>query len=367
MGRATLWITNNGRAAHVIGANHAGLELDTDDEGSTYVTWDGAGRNQRSVGCGPSFKGQVAWRLGHQQRKGRDGNIENNEYARMTTAADEGFTKEGAFQNPKFHGFPAYSCDIPVSDLAEQGFDNFTGANNLWGLSIEPIRDWWETIMAMSPDDPKRIYSKLGTWEDFDKGKGTNCCGMVALALGIGGLSGFAEPPSNIIYQGSRTLITWVEKAVKQINKLNTERNLILSQPGYRDANAWNTLPSLEAWKAESKVTFGGRKDQIAEIDKILGGGTRPQKASYSTLVSVLSAAASADLKKYVDLYELCFNHLVSKPTSDRRRAVLKLAKTVEKVSNEILDGGRRSSDSSSRSSASSFRSSGSFSSFDLR
>lgn len=346
MSTATLWITNNGRMAHMIGANHAGLALYHEGYGPTYITWDGGGRNQRSVGCGVNFKGQVDWRLGHRRADGSA--------APAITAARDGFS--GGLQNPRYHNFPAYACDIPVSDLAARDFD-FNSSQRLWGLSIDPIVEWWGNIMAMPPDDPKRIYSKLGTWEDFDRGKGTNCCGMVALALGIGGLSGFAPPPDNMIYQDSRTLIDWVGKAVKKINTLNRERNVILSQPGYTQAEPWDTLPSLEVWKAESKVTFGARKDQIAEIDAILAGGTRPSNAPYSTLVSVLSSEVSPELKKCADLYQLCFNHLVSKPTSDRRRAVLRLAKTVEKVGNEIIH---------IRSSGSFSSLSGSFSSIDL-
>jgi hypothetical protein len=97
--------------------------------------------------------------------------------------------------------------------------------------------------------------------EDFDKGKGTNCCGMTALALGIGGLSAFATPPSNTVYQGSRTLIEWVEKAVKKINTLNEQRKLIRSSAEYTNPNlkAWSRMPGLETWtNREDRHDFEG-------------------------------------------------------------------------------------------------------------
>jgi hypothetical protein len=189
--------------------------------------------------------------------------------------------------------------------------------------------------------------------EDFDKGKGTNCCGMTALALGIGGLSAFATPPSNTVYQGSRTLIEWVEKAVKKINTLNEQRKLIRSSAEYTNPNlkAWSRMPGLETWKKASWVMVGSRKDQIAKIDTILKAGVPPVPQRRSSYASVLGSEQNPVLETYARLYELCFNHLASKPKSDRREAVLKLAKTVEMLSSAMIDN-----DSDSDSERGSFR-----------
>ena len=354
--KATLWVTNDGLMSRAIGMNHAGLEL-IDGSSYTYVTWDGGGPNIRSGGAGPfgtSYKAQVDWRIGHpliNQRGQVSANDQNFTGQNRNTAAREGFHYLQDNPSDPFCGYTrCYACEIPVRD---ESAADFTKTDVLWGLSIRRIEDWWDELLRLPLSDPKRIYSKLGTMEDFDKGKGTNCCGMTALALGIGGLSAFATPPSNIIYQGSRTLIEWVEKAVKKIDTLNEQRKLIRSSAEYTDPNlkAWSRVPDLETWKKASWVMVGSRKDQIAKIDTILKAGAPPVPQRRSTYASVLGSEQNPVLETYARLYELCFNHLASKPKSDRREAVLKLAKTVEMLSSAMIDN-----DSDSDSQRGSFR-----------
>ena len=321
----------------MVGANHAGLEL-IDGISKTYVTWDGGGPNNRSLGAGPSgasFRGQAHWRLGHVLVKDRNGaevinQDKNGELVGPVTRRRDGFRRHKITDEPLFRGDDAYACDITVRD---ESTHDFTQIKILWGLSIKPIEKWWQELLCMSPNDPKRIYSKLGTMEDFDKGKGTNCCGMTALALGIGGLSSFAKPPSNIIYQGSRTLIDWVEKAVEKIDTLNAQRELIRSAPEYANTIAWDTLPTFKVWEAASKVMIGWRKDQIAKIDTILKAGVPSVPQQRSSFANVLGSDQNSLFEKYAELYGHCFDHLAMKPTSDRRKAVLKLAKTLEMLS----------------------------------
>jgi|LakMenE18May11ns_1017448.scaffolds.fasta_scaffold9920740_2 hypothetical protein len=349
--KATLWVTNNGLLSRAIGMNHAGLEL-IDGSSYTYVTWDGQGDNLRSGGAGPfgaSYKGRVARRIGHpliiDRETGRQAaNPKDYTTQNRNTAAREGFNYYNNDQSDPVNTIswvdeneveqsihsPCYAREIPVRDESAR---NFANTEILWGLSIRRIEDWWHHLMSLPLNDPKRIYSKLGTMEDFDKGKGTNCCGMTALALGIGGLSAFATPPSNTVYQGSRTLIEWVEKAVKKINTLNTQRNLIRSAPEYANTIAWDTLPTFKVWEAASKVMIGWRKDQIAKIDTILKAGVPPVPQQRSSFASVLGSEQNPVLEKYAELYGHCFDHLAMKPTSDRRKAVLKLAKTLEELS----------------------------------
>lgn len=354
--KATLWVTNDGLMSRAIGMNHAGLEL-IDGSSYTYVTWDGGGPNIRSGGAGPfgtSYKAQVDWRIGHpliNQRGQVSANDQNFTGQNRNTAKREGFHYLQDNPSDPFCGYTrCYACEIPVRD---ESAADFTKTDVLWGLSIRRIEDWWDELLRLPLSDPKRIYSKLGTMEDFDKGKGTNCCGMTALALGIGGLSAFATPPSNIIYQGSRTLIEWVEKAVKKIDTLNEQRKLIRSSAEYTDPNlkAWSRVPDLETWKKASWVMVGSRKDQIAKIDTILKAGVPPVPQRRSSYASVLGSEQNPVLETYARLYELCFNHLASKPKSDRREAVLKLAKTVEMLSSAMIDN-----DSDSDSERGSFR-----------
>ena len=354
--KATLWVDNNGLMSRMIGMNHAGLEL-INGSSYTYVTWDGGGANLRSGGAGPfgiGYKAQVDWRIGHpliNQRGVLTENREDYTGPNLNTAENEGFHYLENNPSDPFCGYTrCYAREIPVRD---ESAADFTKTDILWGLSIRPIEDWWHHLMSLPPSDPKRIYSKLGTMEDFDKGKGTNCCGMTALALGIGGLSAFATPPSNIIYQGSRTLIEWVEKAVKKIDTLNEQRKLIRSSAEYTNPNlkAWSRVPDLETWKKASWVMVGSRKDQIAKIDTILKAGVPPVPQRRDSLASVLGSEQNPVLETYARLYELCFNHLASKPKSDRREAVLKLAKTVEMLSSAMIGD-----DSDSGSERGSFR-----------
>jgi len=94
----------------------------------------------------------------------------------------------------------------------------------------------------------------------------TNCCGMVGRALQFGGLDVYAASPTNLFYQGTATLMHSVDKAVARINELNQQ-----IQP----------LPET-GWM------------------------------NYLTLI-----------------HHQCYDHLASKPTSDRRAALLAWVKVI--------------------------------------
>jgi len=96
-------------------------------------------------------------------------------------------------------------------------------------------------------------------------------------------------------------------------------------------------LPTFKVWEAASKVMIGWRKDQIAKIDTILKAGVPPVPQRRSSFASVLGSEHNPVLEKYAELYGHCFDHLAMKPTSDRRQAVLKLAKTLEVLSTAMI------------------------------
>lgn len=81
------------------------------------------------------------------------------------------------------------------------------------------------------------------------------------------------------------------------------------------------------------------RKEQILEIDRLLPVyHTARQNYKSLQLVSDTPITMNIDdanaewIKILISIYEQCFNHLVYKPISDRRHAVLSLTKIIYRI-----------------------------------
>lgn len=220
---------------------------------------------------------------------------------------------------------------------------------DLFGLDIDAIWSWWFQIMILDPADPRRSYCKVATM----RSDSTNCCGMVGRALQQGGLGAYASVPTNIFYQGSASLLRWVDQASRRIAELNEHRRSIIASREYADVQSFNEgaqaadfhgycdLPRLEDWKRASAVQegfrtgFARRKEQIAEIDRLLpiyhsARAAAHGMASGSLILQDDQPPPDTDwMSLLTRIHDQCFRHLVDKPNSDRRRAVLRLAKTI--------------------------------------
>lgn len=345
----------------VSGQNHAGLECDRGNGQPYYVTWNGTvrgadwGTSQTRVsklpGATPFMKMPAHMKVGFDQI----GKMNWTTNVMEPVANPQSFfganapTPQTDYQTPgrtpgTVVNTPTLRVSIPVRS---SGGVTSTADELLFGLDVDAIWVWWFDILMSSPDDPRRVYCKISTMRDT----AVNCCGMVGLALLKGGLGDYASPPTNIFYQGSASLLRWINKAVKRIEELNRQRRAIMDSHDYQAARAftdgpqaadfhhYSDLPDLESWKRRSVVQeslrtgFARRKEQVAEIDRLLplyhAARSAGPPTGAGTPTNPPAPAGPSWMELLTKIHEQCFQHLAEKPTSDRRQPMLALAKTI--------------------------------------
>ena len=349
-----------GSVENRIGVNHAGLECDRDTGQTFYVTWDGTvkgadwGDSQYRLsklpGATTVMKLPAHMKVGFAEinkmnwatnRPEAEPNPRSFAGAEPPTA-DRDYRVPGRTPGTVVN-IPTMRVRIPVRS---PGGVASNGDENLFGLDIDAIWTWWFEILMSDPNDPRQQYCKLSTMRSTS----VNCCGMVGLALLKGGLGDYASPPTNVFYQGSASLLRWVNKAVKRIAELNDQRRTIMTSPDYRSVQAFNDgpqaedfhgyadLPDLASWKRHSAVQeslrtgFARRKEQVAEIDRLLplyhaARAAAPPTGGTPTIPPAPNGPTWMEL--LTKIHEQCFLHLVEKPNSDRRWPMLALAKTI--------------------------------------
>lgn len=335
-----------GKVRNSLGLGHAGLHCDR-GAAPFYVTWDGTARgadwnaSQRGAAkVTPFVKMPAHARVGFSDLINRQTNT--------TSANPMGWDKALALTADEDFALPSRGVskrvDIPVKAAGGVAFD---GADNLFGIDVEAIWTWWFEILNLDPEDPRRTYRKFATM----RAGPTNCCGMVGRALQIGGLDVYAPAPSNLFYQGTATLIHWVEKATARITELNRQRASLLGSPEFNQAPNWNCgdaepdfnyhseLPDVNEWKRRSAVKaglttgFARRHEQVAEIDRLLplyhaARQEAKRQAAQNGVTALDQPLPDTGWMNYMTLiHHQCYDHLASKPTSDRRVAVLALVK----------------------------------------
>lgn len=342
-----------GTLSRTFGLSHCGLECDRGGGQAFYVTWDGSVRGADLNSA--QRKATMFATLPAHRRVGFTDISAPSAAAGGNRIVANPFAFDGAdaldsttdFVDPRTQQpRPFLRKDIPVRAA---GGVAFQADDHLFGLDLEAIWAWWFQILILDPADPRRSYCKVATMGS----RSTNCCGMVGRALQQGGLGAYAAPPTNIFYQGSASLLRWVEKASRRIDALNTQRRSIMASVEYAAVQPFNDgnqaadfhgfcdLPSLEDWKRRSAVQegfrtgFARRKEQIAEIDRLLPLYHAARAAAHGHVAAtpVLQqdqAPADTDwMSLMTQIHDQCFRHLAEKPTSDRRRAVLGLVKTI--------------------------------------
>lgn len=205
------------------------------------------------------------------------------------------------------------------------------------GLRESNMKDWWDLYKMRLTED---MYHKYGFVS-----KRFNCASIAMAALRAGGSPLFDQD-----FQGKRkdswlyyTPLDVKEYAIKvknRISQLNAQMNSVLRMmlgdhrqfiPEIRQTLAEHPLNLLagdqgnngdlwtcEQWTKESSVKFGRRKDQILAIDVFL---------QQYWARGVVWDENNSD-QKANDIYNILYqvqNHIINKPTSDRREAVLKL------------------------------------------
>jgi len=350
---ATFFVSDRGGFYGAVGTNHAGLECDRGSGEPYYVTWNGTTRGA-DWGNIQNRLSRLSWlrntmTMPAHMKIGFDTiyamNPVNLVYEnRANPQSYFGANPLNAardYVNPVTHA-PIATLQVKIPVRAPGGVACGPD-DNLFGLDVDKIWNWWFNILMLPPDDPRRTYCKISTMNSTS----VNCCGMVGLGLREGGLGIYASEPTNLFYQGSASLLRWVNKAVKRIDELNQQRKTIMASLDYQntttfpegkqaaDFHFFQDLPDLDSWKKRSAVQegirtgFARRKEQVAEIDRLL-------PLYHAARAHALANAGSVGSDVWMDLmtqiHDQCFCHLIEKPNSDRRRPMLMLAKTIHEA-----------------------------------
>jgi len=322
--RATVCIWLPGGYHHALGAGHGGLEVENDRGETFYVTWlpansGGSIAQKRMVtlqGMEPHKK--VGFKTIHDRTTGK---VTPNDQA-LGTGKEVNLQSDmqaHAFMNADAHAMgivatPHYMIDLPA---AQQG-------QNLFGVSIRRIKRYWKSLLALPPDHPERVYGMLSTTR--------NCNAVVAEALMAGGLWMYATPPDNTLFQDARTLLRWAEKARDRIEAMNNEYNTIapqLAQSGGLLHPQQQTIPTLKEWRTESDkgISFwSSRIEQVATLDYLITLYHQAHDRSDRWM----------EYQVLMGMQVQIYSHLTRKPKSDRRQAVLNLARRVYAVLDQL-------------------------------
>src|SRR5262245_28709187 len=179
-----VWMPRSG-LKHKIGWGHAAVKIKTLSGAQYYITWLPRGAS----GWLPSPNQEAGMRLGFAKiRDPKSGDVVDNPANIYGTALD--------YQaDCKLMKMPAnFTYDVPVIDFPGRRF----------GVSVHLMERFWKRLLALPPGHPRRRYARLSIH--------SNCAAVVVDALRAGGLDLFAKPPKNLIYQGTHTLVEWVQK-----------------------------------------------------------------------------------------------------------------------------------------------------------
>lgn len=319
--KVCIWLP--GGMAYFMGAGHAALKIMRASGEKYYITWLASRSGcSASTGSGGMFTSQSAEApkcLGFTTIRNRHtGAVEPNPDAlgsgnEFTYYADKRANAPRFGLNGPYDSISAtYKFEVPVMKVVA-----VTPTDNVFGINVDTIARWWKHLLSLPPGHPRRRYGMFSTEQ--------NCCGVVVQALLKGGLGAYVDPPENFIYQGARTLLSWVRRAVDEINKMNQESQkvaiMIQGMPPLLPQEV--RMPTLDEWKSMSSLKkwyqFGRRIEQVARIDTLI--------PKYHQAVAQNDSKEM--LRNLVEIHAQVFSHLVLKPDSNRREGVMKLGQIV--------------------------------------
>src|SRR5262245_16574746 len=165
--RATVCIWLPGGYKHALGAGHGGLEVETRSGEKFYVTWlpanQGGSMAEKRLFTLQGM--EASKKLGFEKIRDRaTGKVVANDQARGSgnEVSLESDMAAHNFMNPNFHangvvGPPHYVIDLPAALLPPRA------GEDLFGVSIRGIKRYWDSLLALPPDHPERVYGMLST------------------------------------------------------------------------------------------------------------------------------------------------------------------------------------------------------------
>lgn len=193
------------------------------------------------------------------------------------------------------------------------------------GLSEKNIEDWWTLFSEKRVGYFNQRYKMISN--EY------NCASVVMMALVAGGCDLFMKHDRASIYYTPNQLMSYGHRLSDRIHEINEQAQMVnasllanharvspdsRSQFGSCNPDSTGDIWSATAWRMESAVRIGRRKEQIAQIDRLI--------ADYWAAGPVWNEANKVEKAvKLRDILRQVQSHIVEKPNSDRRESVLKL------------------------------------------
>ncbi len=189
------------------------------------------------------------------------------------------------------------------------------------GLDGKHMIEWWRNFKASTTN--YRLLSKE-----------KNCDAVTVNALIAGGADSYAKLPAPWFVMSAAELNQWIPEVRQQIirwqDHLDAARNLLQQKLqdnlltsdnlSLHNALTGNNVPTVAEWKRKSSVRIGRRREQILHIDKLLDEYWRVGAGNLTPW--------QMNVKKRIILTRILHHvylHLLKKPTSSRRDAVIYL------------------------------------------
>jgi hypothetical protein len=194
------------------------------------------------------------------------------------------------------------------------------------GLSEQAIIDWWRIFKAdLGYTHQYRYISRK-----------INCASIAMAALTVGGAKMYVKPDRQFMYYTPNDVGKYAKQLVKKITKMRADARPVTQQAAQAPASTVVSMQRLDLfsvpeWKKLSAVRIGRRHTQVAAIDKLLGEywslGSHWSDTNYHQKCVKLS-----------EMLEQVHSHVATKPTSDRRKAVLALGSRMLAVIKDRAD-----------------------------
>lgn len=319
---------------------HAAVAVMQGPTPSPYISW-----WPNRTDAAPAARAQLGYRPGLKHEIGQDFIAELGPRARAALTANPAGARPGQIQDTDpFYDANRIYVDNPDNDwmktptqvIAIQSCDDVEdlgAGRTMLGLNESNMTDWWElytntVINAQAHHEYNFISQRY------------NCASIAMAALLAGGADLFVKPSKQWIYYSPNDIRDYARKLSRKITEINNQAQAIqngilsefrryqapsrqrfgidyLHQTGgqtERIVEIWRT----EEWRRQSAVTIGRRKEQIQLIDQAM--------VQYWSFGTGWTATNFINKAVYISaILEQVQSHLIEKPKSDRREAVLKL------------------------------------------
>ncbi len=184
-----------------------------------------------------------------------------------------------------------------------------------FGLDLARMAEWW-SLFKIYPHGKFKMVSKH-----------SNCSGVAAAALKVGGAEQFAKAPGAIFSLDPNQIAKWARQIRAEIDARNEDAKrmaMFLAESGEYAPETITEVMSFADWTTLSNKNMGGlhlRSEKIKQIDRLL--------RQYHALVWGDRDANLQKIQVLRDLMAPIHHHLGHKPGSKRGDAVLKLGKQV--------------------------------------